>query len=157
MNIMPDGKLDIRDETLAKLDCVGAAVHSNFKMSKAEMTKRIIRAMGNPHIDILFHPTGRIINRRAPYEVDIDEIIKAANKTGTVLEIDASPERLDLKDEHIRKCIQSKVKMVIDSDAHSIHGFGVLKFGVAQARRGWAGKSDILNTKPLKEFLSALK
>ncbi len=156
VNIMPDGKLDIRDETLAKLDCVGAAVHSNFKMSKAEMTTRIIRAIENPHVDILFHPTGRIINRRAPYEVDMDEIIKAAKKTGTILEIDASPERLDLKDEYIRKCVEAGVKMVIDSDAHSIHGFQFLKFGVAQARRGWAERKDILNTKPLREFLWAL-
>ena len=156
VNIMPDGKLDIRDETLAKLDCVGAAVHSNFKMSKAEMTTRIIRAIENPHVDILFHPTGRIINRRAPYEVDMDEIIKAAKKTGTILEIAASPERLDLKDEYIRKCVEAGVKMVIDSDAHSIHGFQFLKFGVAQARRGWAERKDILNTKPLREFLWAL-
>ncbi len=157
VNITADGKLDIRDETLAKLDCVGAAVHSNFKMSKSEMTTRITRAMENPHVDILFHPTGRIINKRPPYEVDMDEIIKAAKRTGTILEIDASPERLDLKDEYIRKCVEAGVKMVIDSDAHSIHGFGFLKFGIAQARRGWAGKKDILNARPLKEFINALK
>jgi len=157
VNIMADGKLDIRDETLAKLDCVGAAVHSNFKMSKAEMTRRIIRAMGNPHVDILFHPTGRIINKRPPYEVDIDEIIKAAKRTGTILEIDASPERLDLKDEYVRKCVQAGVKMVIDSDAHSIHGFQFLKFGVAQARRGWAEKEDIINAWPLPRMLDFLK
>ncbi len=157
VNIMVDGRLDIRDETLAKLDCVGAAVHSNFKMSKVEMTKRIIRAMENPHVDILFHPTGRIINKRPPYEVDIDELIKAAKRTGTILEIDASPERLDLKDEYIRKCVEAGVKMVIDSDAHSIHGFQFLKFGIAQARRGWAERRDILNTLPLKDFLGYLK
>ncbi|OHA09108.1 MAG: DNA polymerase III [Candidatus Sungbacteria bacterium RIFCSPLOWO2_01_FULL_59_16] len=156
VNILADGKLDIRDETLAKLDCVGAAVHSNFKMSKSEMTKRIIRACENPHVDVLFHPTGRIINRRPPYEVDIDEIIKAAKRTGTILEIDASPERLDLKDEYVRKCVRAGVKMVIDSDAHSIHGFGFLTFGIAQARRGWAEKGDIVNTRPLSGFLKAL-
>ena len=157
VNIMADGGLDIADTTLAKLDCVGVAVHSHFKMSKAEMTRRIIRSMENPHADILFHPTGRIINRRPAYEVDMDAIIKAAHDTGTILEIDASPERLDLKDEHIRKCVAAGVKMVIDSDAHSVHGFQFLKYGVAQARRGWAEAGDILNTKPLPEFLAALK
>lgn len=157
VNIMADGSLDIADKTLAKLDCVGAAVHSSFKMSRAEMTKRITRTMENPHVDILFHPTGRIINKRPPYEIDIDGIITAAQRTGTILEIDASPERLDLKDEYIRKCAEAGVKMVIDSDAHSIHGFQFLKFGVAQARRGWAERSDILNTLPLKEFLKSLK
>ena len=157
VNIMADGSLDISDKTLAKLDCVGAAVHSNFKMSKTEMTKRIIRAMENPHVDILFHPTGRIINKRPPYEVDIDEIIKAAKRTGTILEIDASPERLDLKDEYIRKCVEAGVKMVIDSDAHSVHGFQFLKFGIAQARRGWAQRRDILNALPLRDFLRHLK
>ncbi len=157
VNILASGLLDIHDRTLAKLDCVGAAVHSHFKMSRAEMTRRIIRAMESPHVDILFHPTGRIINRRAPYEVDMEEVIRAAQRTGTILEIDASPERLDLKDEHIRKCVVAGVKMVIDSDAHSVHGFEFLKYGVAQARRGWAETADILNTRPLKEFLAALK
>src|SRR3989344_9298328 len=104
VNIMANGTLDIVDRTLARLDCVGVAVHSHFRMPKAEMTRRIIRAMENPHADILFHPTGRIINRRPAYEVDMEAIIQAAKRTGTVLEIDASPERLDLKDEYIRKC-----------------------------------------------------
>lgn len=156
VNIMADGGLDISDRMLARLDVVGAAVHSHFKMSRAEMTRRIIRAMEHPHVDVLFHPTGRIINRRSPYEVDMGALIAAAKRTGTVLEIDASPERLDLKDEHIRACVAAGVKMVIDSDAHSIHGFGFLTFGIAQARRGWAERSDILNTEPLKEFLRAL-
>ncbi|MBI4132106.1 MAG: DNA polymerase/3'-5' exonuclease PolX [Candidatus Sungbacteria bacterium] len=156
VNIMADGTLDIADRTLAKLDCVGVAVHSHFKMPKAEMTRRIIRAMENSHADILFHPTGRIINRRAPYEVDMDEVIKAAKRIGTVLEIDASPERLDMKDEYIRKCVGAGVKMVIDSDAHSVYGFQFLKFGIAQARRGWAQEDDILNTKTLKEFLRVI-
>ena len=156
VNIMADGRLDIADTTLAKLDCVGVAVHSHFKMSKAEMTRRIIRAMENPHADILFHPTGRIINRRPAYEVDMDAIIKAAHDTGTILEIDASPERLDLKDEHIRKCVRAGVKLVIDSDAHSVHGFEFLKYGIAQARRGWAERGDIVNARPLREFVRAL-
>jgi len=156
VNIMADGSLDIADQALARLDCVGAAVHSHFKMSQSDMTKRIIRAMENPHVDVLFHPTGRLINRRAPYEVDMDEVIRAAKRTGTILEIDASPERLDVKDEYIRKCVAAGVKLVIDSDAHSVNGFGDLKFGIGQARRGWAESGDILNTKRLKEFLKAI-
>ena len=102
VNILKDGTLDIKDEVLAKLDIVGAAVHSLFNLSKAEQTKRIIKAMENPHLDILFHPTGRIINRRKPYEVNMEAVIKAAKRTGTILEIDAHPWRLDLKDEHIK-------------------------------------------------------
>ena len=157
VNIMKDGSLDIEDEVLAKLDIVGAAVHSHFNLPKDRQTKRIIKAMENPNVDILFHPTGRIINRRKAYDVDIDEIIKTAKKTGTVLEIDAFPDRLDLKDEYARKAVEAGVKLVIDSDAHSINHLHYLEFGVATARRGWARKSDVVNTKPLKEFLKMLK
>ena len=113
--------------------------------------------MLNPHADILFHPTGRVIQKREAYEVDMDEIIRTARETGSVLEIDAYPERLDLKDEHVRKAVQAGVKLVIDSDAHSVHHIRFLEFGVAQARRGWAEKKDVINTRPLKEFLRALK
>ena len=157
VNILKDGTLDIKDEVLAKLDVVGAAVHSLFNLSKAEQTKRIIKAMENPHLDILFHPTGRIINRRKPYEVDIEAIIKAAKRTGTILEIDAHPWRLDLKDEHIKMAKEAGVKMVIDTDAHSVSELHYLEYGIAQARRAWCAKKDIINTLPLKEFMKALK
>ena len=157
VNILKDGTLDIKDEVLAKLDVVGAAVHSLFNLSKAEQTKRIIKAMENPHLDILFHPTGRIINRRKPYEVDIEAIIKAAKRTGTILEIDAHPWRLDLKDEHIKMAREAGVKMVIDTDAHSVSELHYLEYGIAQARRAWCAKKDIINTLPLKEFMKALK
>lgn len=157
VNIMKDGSLDIADEMLAKLDVVGASVHSHFRLSHMEQTARVIRAMENPHVDIIFHLTGRRINRREPIDLDIDAIIAAAKRTGTVLEINASPERLDLKDEYIRKCVEAGVKMVIDSDAHAADHFKFLEYGIAQARRGWAEKNDIVNTLPLKEFLQALK
>jgi len=157
VNINKDGTLDIRDDVLARLDVVGVAVHSHFNLSRREMTERIQRAMLNPHADILFHPTGRVIQKREAYEVDMDEIIRTARETGTVLEIDAYPERLDLKDEHVRKAVQAGVKLVIDSDAHSTHHIRFLEFGVAQARRGWAEKKDVINTRPLNEFLRALK
>lgn len=157
VNIMKDGSLDIADEVLEKLDVVGAAVHSHFSLSREEQTKRIIKAMYNPHVDIIFHPTGRIINRREPYAIDIDEIIKEAKKTGTVLEIDAYPDRLDLKDEYIRKCVEAGVKMAIDTDAHAANHLHFLEYGIAQARRGWAKREDIINAWPLKKMLSFLK
>ncbi len=121
------------------------------------MTERIERAMRNPHADILFYPTGRVIQKREPYNVDMDEIIRTAKETGTVLEVDAYPDRLDIKDEHVRKAIEAGVKLVIDSDAHSVNHVRFLEFGVAQARRGWARKNDILNTLPEKDFIRSLK
>ena len=157
VNIGKDGSLDIKDEVLKKLDVVGAAVHSHFKLSRNEETKRVIRAMENPNVDIIFHLTGRIINRREPIEIDIDEIIKAAKRTGTVLEIDAFPDRLDIKDDYIKKCVEAGVKMSIDSDAHSAAHFKFLEIGIAQARRGWAEKSDIINAWPLEKMLKMLK
>ncbi|TAK06724.1 DNA polymerase/3'-5' exonuclease PolX [bacterium] len=157
VNINKDGTLDIEDGVLAQLDVVGIAVHSHFNLSRREMTERIVKAMRNPHADILFHPTGRVIQKREPYDVDMDAIIQAAKETGMVLEIDAYPDRLDLKDEHIRKVAEAGVKLVIDSDAHSVNHMRFLEFGVAQARRGWAEKKDIVNTRPLKEFLKCLK
>ncbi len=157
VDILKDGKLDLKDEVLKKLDVVGIAVHSGFKMSKKQMTERIIRAMKNPHAHILFHPTGRVINRRPGYELDMERIIKAAKQTKTILEINAYPDRLDLKDEYARMAKEHGVKLSIDSDAHSIIHLHYLEFGIAQARRGWITKKDIVNTRPLEKFLKLLK
>ena len=157
VNILKDGSLDIKNEVLEKLDVVGAAVHSHFNLSREEQTKRVVRAMENPNVDIIFHLTGRVIKRREAIDIDVDEIIKSAKRTKTILEIDAYPERLDIKDEYIKKCVEAGVKMVIDSDAHSVSHFKYLELGISQARRGWAKKSDILNTKPVEEFLKSLK
>ena len=157
VNIMKDGSLDIDDETLAKLDVVGAAVHSNFNLSEKDQTERIIRAMENPNVDIIFHPTGRIIQRREAYKVDMDALLKAAKRTKTVMEIDAYPDRSDLKDEYIRKAVDMGVKLAIDTDAHSIHHLQYLEYGIAQARRGWAEKKDIINTRSWQEMLDLLK
>ena len=157
VNINRDGTLDIADEVLAKLDLVGAAVHSHFNLPRREMTERLERAMHHPWVDIIFHPTGRVIQKREPYELDIDHIIATAKRTGTALEIDAFPDRLDLKDEHVRKAVEAGVKLTVDSDAHSIHHIRYLEFGVAQARRGWATKDDVINTKPVGDFLRSLK
>ena len=157
VNIQKDGTLDISDDALAKLDVVGAAVHSHFNLTREEQTKRVIRAMENPNVDIIFHLTGRVINRREPIALDIDEIIKTAKRTGTILEIDAYPDRLDIRDEYIRKCVDAGVKMSIDSDAHSIDHFKYLEIGIAQARRGWATKNDIINAWPAEKMLGFLK
>lgn len=157
VNIGKDGSLDIKDEVLKKLDVVGAAVHSHFNLSRSEQTKRLIRAMENPNVDIIFHLTGRIINRREPIDVDIDEIVKAAKRTKTILEIDAYPDRLDIKDEYIRKCVEAGVKMSIDSDAHSAQHYKYLEIGIAQARRGWAEKKDIINAWPLEKMKDFLR
>ncbi len=158
VNIDRDGNLDIDDATLAELDVVGIAVHSHFHLSRAEQTRRIVRAMENPHADILFHPTGRVLGKREPYDVDIDAVIAAAKRTGTVLELDAYPERLDLKDEHLRKAVAAGVPLVIDSDAHSTkHLPFPRQWGIPQARRGWVTAKDVLNTRPLAGFLAGLK
>lgn len=152
-NIMSDGSIDIKDEVLAKLDFVIAGVHSQFKMSKEKMTARIVKAMKNPNVDVISHPTGRIIQRRDEYEIDFDEILKTAKKTGTILEINANPYRLDLKDIYIKKVAAFKVKMIIGSDAHHWEQMRFIKFGISQARRGWAEKKDIINTQPAEKLL----
>ena len=121
------------------------------------MTERIVRAINNPHVDVLFHPTGRLIQRRKAYELDMERVIKEAVKTGTVLEINAFPDRSDLKDEHIRMGVEAGAKFVIDSDAHSKDHLKYLEFGIAQARRGWAEANDVVNTLSLNKFLKKLK
>ena len=158
VNINRDGTLDIDDAALARLDVVGIAVHSHFNLPRAEQTQRIVRAMENPHADILFHPTGRRLDRRDAYDVDLDVLIAAAKRTGTVLEIDALPERMDLKDEHVRKAVEAGVPLVIDSDAHSVaHLSYPDEYGIPIARRGWATADDVINTLPLGRFLRRLK
>ena len=157
VNIMKDGTLDILDDVLTKLDVVGAAVHSHFGLSRVEQTKRVIRAMENPHVDIIFHLTGRLINKREPIDIDFEEVLKAAKRTKTILEINAWPERADIRDEYIRNCVDAGVKMSIDSDAHSKDHFKLLEYGIAQARRGWAEKKDIVNAWPVEKMLNFLK
>lgn len=156
-DILKDGSLDLSDEALSALDVVGVSVHSYFDLPRDEQTARIIRAIRNPHADILFHPTGRKINRRPAYDVDMDAIIEVAKETGTVLETDAFPDRLDLNAEHIRKCVAMGVKIAIDSDAHDKAHFSVLEYGIAQARRGWASRKDVINAWPLSTMLAMLK
>lgn len=157
VDVLRNGKLDIKDEALKKLDLVCIAVHSLFNLSEKEQTERIIQAMKNPHVNILFHPTGRIIQKRPAYVLDMDKIIRAAKQYGVALEISALPDRLDLKDTHIRQAVEYGAKLVIDSDAHNADHFKYLDLGIAQARRGWAAKADVLNTLPCDEFLKRIK
>jgi DNA polymerase (family 10) len=158
VNIRRDGTLDIADEALARLDVVGASVHSHFDLPREEMTRRLVRAMENPHVDILFHPTCRRFGKRPEVQVDLDALFAAALRTGTALEIDAHPGRLDLRDDHVRRAVEAGVALVIDSDAHAPAELRYPdEFGVAVARRGWARRRDVLNTLPLDKFIARLK
>ena len=157
VNIMKDGSLDIENNVLDKLDIVGAAIHSNFNLPIEDQTARLVKAAENPSVDVIFHPTGRLINRREGYLVDIAKLAGVAKDTGTVLEIDAHYNRLDLKDEYARLAVQNGVKLVIDSDAHHPLHYAFLQLGIGQARRGWAKASDVLNTLPADRLLKAIK
>jgi DNA polymerase (family X) len=157
VNIMKDGSLDVANNVLDKLDIVGAAIHSSFVQPIEVQTERLIKAAQNPSIDIIFHPTGRLINKREGYPVNMEKLIDVAKDTDTVLEIDAHYDRLDLKDEYIRMAVENNIKLVIDSDAHHSVHFAFLKLGIGQARRGWAKQSDILNTLPMDTLLKSFK
>ncbi|MBU4057141.1 DNA polymerase/3'-5' exonuclease PolX [Patescibacteria group bacterium] len=156
-NILADGSIDIKDEALAKLDYVIAGAHSQFKMPRGQMTARIIRAIENPNVDIISHPTGRLLQKRNEYQIDFDKILRAAKLNGTILEIDAFPDRLDLNDINIRKAKKAGVKMVINTDAHNINHLRYMELGIAQARRGWAEKNDVINTRPVEKLMEFFK
>jgi DNA polymerase (family 10) len=155
-NILPDGALDYPDELLAELDWVVASVHTSFGMSADAMTERMIAAVEHPLVDVIGHPTGRKIETRAPYAVDMEKVIAAAAKAGTMLEINAAPDRRDLSELHARAAAQAGVLIVIDSDAHSVRNLELMRFGVATARRAWLTPEQVANTRPWAE-LSALR
>ncbi len=157
VDILADGSLDLPDRVLKELDVVIAAVHSRFKMPRNEMTKRIIAAFKNKYVNLLSHPTGRIIGRREPYEVDMEKIIKSAADTGTYLEINSYPERLDLSDIHARRAKEEGVLIAINTDSHAAIQLDMIKYGVATARRGWLEKKNVINTNPLAKLLKLLK
>jgi DNA polymerase (family 10) len=145
-DILADGSLDYPDDVLAGFDYVVASVHTNFRMPRDEMTRRIVRAVSHPKVTMLGHPTGRLLLSRDSYAVDLDAIIDAAAKAGTMIEINANPHRLDLDAVHCRRAKQKGVTIVINPDAHAVAGFQDLVFGVTVARRGWLGPADLLNT-----------
>ncbi|HWW46957.1 MAG TPA: DNA polymerase/3'-5' exonuclease PolX [Xanthobacteraceae bacterium] len=157
VDILKDGSLDLPDTSLAKLDVVVASVHSFFDLPREAQTDRIIRAMQNPRVSILGHPTGRLIGERAPYDLDMDRVIAAARDLGCHLEINAEPDRLDLNDIHAHAAKEAGVKLAISTDAHSVHAFRYMRFGIDQARRGWLTADDVINTRPLRELRKLLK
>ena len=157
VDILEEGSLDLPDEVLGRLDLVVGAVHSQFHLSRAKQTARILRAMDHPHFTMLAHPSGRLIDRREPYDVDMLRIIRHARDRGCFLELNAHPDRLDLLDSHCQMAKQEGVLVSINSDAHSRFDFSNLKYGVGQARRGWLEKADVLNTRPLAALRRLLK
>ncbi|HSG81404.1 MAG TPA: DNA polymerase/3'-5' exonuclease PolX [Gemmatimonadota bacterium] len=156
VDIMDDGSLDLPDDLLEEMDVVVISVHHKFNMSREEMTRRITRAMQHPSVNILAHPTGRLINRREPYPVDVEELVKVASDHGVMLELNAQPDRLDLRDFHLQMAREAGVKIVISTDAHRTHELDFISYGVDQARRGWLEAADVANTYAPSKFLKLL-
>jgi DNA polymerase (family 10) len=152
VDILEDGSLDLDEDTLAELDLVVVSVHSRFNMPKAQMTRRVVKALQHPRVHILGHPTGRLLGKRDPYPIDMGEVIKAARDHGVLLEINAQPDRLDLNDLHIRMAREAGVTLVINTDAHRTQELDCMRYGVDQARRGWCEARDIANTYLLPAF-----
>jgi DNA polymerase (family 10) len=157
VNILPDGSLDYEDELLAELDWVIASVHTSFGMGEQAMTERMIAAVEHPLVDAIGHPTGRLIERREPYALDVHALIEAAARSGTMLEINANPDRRDLNDVNARAAALGGVKILIDSDAHGVERFDVMRWGVASARRAWLTATDVANTRSWEKFSTLRK
>jgi DNA polymerase (family X) len=156
-NILPDGRPDYDDDLLAELDWVVASVHTSFTMTEATMTARMVAAIEHPWIDAIGHPTGRKISRREPYRVDVDALIEAAARTGTMLEINGAPDRRDLDDVHARAAAEAGVLLLVDSDAHGAERLEHVRWGVATARRAWLGPQHVANTRSWEEFAGLRK
>jgi DNA polymerase (family X) len=157
LNIDPDGNVDWGPEFLEGFDILVASVHTEFNQPKEEMTQRIVRACENPYVNIIGHPTGRKIGQRPPIEFDLDEVFAAAARTGTALEINSYPDRLDLRDEHVMWAKRHGVKFAVDTDSHSTVHLPFMRYGVGTAQRGWLGKDDVINTWPLAKLRKFLK
>ena len=157
VNILPDGSLDYPDELLQRLDWVIASVHTSFGMDEQQMTDRMIGAIEHPWVDAIGHPTGRKIETRPPYAIDMTQVIAAAARTGTMIEINAAPDRRDMNEIHARAAAEAGVKVLIDSDAHSARNFDLLRFGIATARRAWLTADQVANTRPWPEFAALRK
>jgi DNA polymerase (family 10) len=156
VNVLPDGSLDYDDELLAQLDWIVASLHSSFRIGEKEQTARMIRAMEHPLVDAIGHPTGRLIERREPYALDIDAVAAAAARTGTFLEINGNPDRRDLNELNARRAVEAGARIVIDSDAHWTTTLPNIGYGVATARRAWLTAANVANTRTWPE-LDALR
>ncbi len=157
LDILADGTLDLPDAILKELDLVVCSVHYNFNLPKEKQTERVIRAMDNPLVNIFCHPTGRLINERPPYEIDIEKVMKAAKERGCALEVNGHPDRLDLSDVHCQMAKEMGLKIAISTDAHSIDDLDLMRFGIGQARRGWIEPDDVINTRSLPQLRKLLK
>ena len=156
VDILEDGTLDLADSILKRLDLTVCSVHSKLNLSRKQQTERVLRAMENPYFTILAHPTGRLINRRAPVEIDMERVLNKAKELHRVVEINSYPDRLDMNDVHCRMAKELGVKVSINTDAHSTNDLNFIRFGVAQARRGWLEPSDVINTRGLNDLLNLL-
>jgi DNA polymerase (family 10) len=152
VDILADGRLDLPDEVLGELDLVVAAIHSKFDLSRTDQTARLLRAIDNPLVTILAHPSGRLLGEREAYDVDMEQVLREAAARGVFIELNAQPNRLDLLDSHCRMARDLGVLISIDSDAHSVAELDYVRFGVGQARRGWLRPNDVLNTRPLAQL-----
>jgi DNA polymerase (family 10) len=157
LNIAPDGSVDWGEDYLAGFDLCVASVHSHFDQGRAEMTRRFVVACENPRVNIIGHPTTRRIGRRPPVDVDFGELFRACARTGTALEVNGSPQRLDLPSDHIRAARDAGVRFAIDSDAHSVADLGNMFYGVGTAQRGWLTPDDVINTWPLDKLRAFLR
>lgn len=157
LDIRSDGSLDYPDEVLERFDIVIASIHSGFRQSREQITKRLVSAMQNPYVSIIAHPTGRIIGERDAYEVDMEAVLRSAAKTGTAMEINAYPLRLDLNDIYIRKAKEMGVPVAVNTDAHVNYQFDFMTYGIGTARRGWLEKKDVLNTLGHNALIKRLK
>jgi DNA polymerase (family 10) len=157
VDILDDGQLDLPDSVLKELDFTVCAIHYGFGYSRARQTTRILRAMDNPHFSILAHPTGRLINAREAYDIDLERVLEAARERGQILELNAQPDRLDLDDRGCRLAKEIGVKVAISTDAHRVADLDLMRFGVDQARRGWLEPGDVVNTLPLAELRRVLR
>jgi DNA polymerase (family 10) len=156
-DILDDGSVDAPDEILAELDVVIASVHSGFRQSQAKLTERICRAMQNPYVQVIGHATGRLLGRRDPYDIDLEEVLRVAAATGTALEINSSPDRLDINDQVARLAKEAGIAVTINTDAHSQLELANIVLGLSVARRGWLEKKEVLNTYPRQEILAVLQ
>jgi DNA polymerase (family 10) len=157
VDILEDGSLDLSDDVLRELDIVLCSVHHKLGLSEKEQTERIVRAMQNLHANIIAHPTGRMIESRQPYDLDMERVMEAARETGCFLKLNADPNRLDLNDIHCKMAKEMGVKLSIGTDVHSADGLDSMRFGVGQACRGWLEKGDVINTRTLKQLKKLLE
>jgi DNA polymerase (family 10) len=157
VEILADGSLGLPDEVLVQLDVVVASIHSGLRQNRDTITARCLKAIRNPHVDILGHATGRMIESRPPSAIDMEQVLQVAVETGTVVEINAHPSRLDISDVYARRALELGCKLAINCDAHVRDGMEMMEFGIGTARRGWVEAKDVVNTYPLAQMLQMLK